>query len=173
MKKKNNIVLIGFMGAGKGTVARALYTELGLFPIDCDDMIESAANKKIKDIFTDDGETKFREMESDLAKFLFDNVNNSIISTGGGFYKTPNLERLGTIIYLKAEFDYIIQRINKSPNASKKLAKRPLLSNLDEARKLHSQRDDKYTKKADYIVNVENKTPKDIAKEIKKLIKGK
>ena len=102
---------------------------------------------------------------------LFDNVNNSIISTGGGFYKTPNLERLGTIIYLKAEFDYIIQRINKSPNASKKLAKRPLLSNLDEARKLHSQRDDKYTKKADYIVNVENKTPKDIAKEIKKLIK--
>ncbi|NLK66964.1 MAG: shikimate kinase [Campylobacteraceae bacterium] len=173
MKKKNNIVLIGFMGAGKGTVARALYTELGLFPIDCDDMIESAANKKIKDIFADDGEAKFREMEADLAKFLFDNVDNSVISTGGGFYKTPNLNKLGTIIYLKAEFDYIIDRIKSSPNAEKKFAKRPLLANLDEARKLHNERDEKYAKKADFIVDVANKKPKEIAKEIKKLIKGK
>ena len=58
--KKNNFILIGFMGVGKGTVARALAKKTGLFCIDCDDLIESYANKKIKQIFADDGESEFR-----------------------------------------------------------------------------------------------------------------
>ncbi|MSN96188.1 shikimate kinase [Campylobacter sp. FMV-PI01] len=172
MKKKNNIVLIGFMGVGKGTIARELYKQTGKFPIDCDDLIESATNLKIKEIFEIYGEDKFRKIEKDLAKFILNSIDNSIISTGGGFYKAKNLAKFGKIIYLKASFDYIISRIKNSPNADKKIAKRPLLANLDEAKKLYNERDPKYAKKADFIVNVENKSPKQIAKEIKKLIKG-
>ena len=98
MKKKNNIVLIGFMGVGKGTIARALYKEIGLFPLDSDDLIESAYNSKIKEIFAKFGEDEFRKIEKKLAKFIEKNVDNAIISTGGGFYKVPNLKKLGTII---------------------------------------------------------------------------
>lgn len=171
VKKKSNIVLIGFMGVGKGTVARALYELTGKFAIDCDDMIESIANMKIREIFETKGEKEFRKIEEDLAKFLLKSVDNAIISTGGGFYKTPNLKSLGDIVYLRGEFDYIINRIKTSPNAKKKLAKRPLLADLEKARKLHLERDPLYAKKADFTVDVRDKTPKQIAKEIRKLIK--
>lgn len=173
MSKKKNIVLIGFMGVGKGTIARALYKETKLFPLDCDDLIESAYNLKIKEIFTQFGEDEFRKIEKNLAKFIEKNVKNSIISTGGGFYKVPNLKNLGIIIYLKSDFDSIIKRIKSSPNAEKKLAKRPLLANLGDAKILHDQRDKKYEKLADFVINAKDKSPKEIAKEIKKTIKDK
>ena len=170
MKKKNNIVLIGFMGVGKGTIARALYKEIGLFPLDSDDLIESAYNSKIKEIFAKHGEDEFRKTEKKLAKFIEKNINNAIVSTGGGFYKVPNLKKFGTIIYLKSDFEGIINRIKNSPNATKKLAKRPLLKDLKEAKKLFEKREDEYEKVADLIVDVSEKTPKQIAKEIKKLL---
>lgn len=173
MKKKNNIVLIGFMGVGKGTIARALYKEIGLFPLDCDDLIESAYNSKIKEIFAKHGEDEFRKIEKKLAKFIEKNINNAIVSTGGGFYKVPNLKKLGTIIYLKSDFDSIIKRIETSPNAEKKLAKRPLLKDLNEAKKLFEKRKDEYEKVADFIVDVNNKSQKTIALKIKELIKDK
>lgn len=161
------------MGVGKGTVARALYEEIGLFAIDCDDMIESLANMKIREIFEYYGEEHFRKLESDLANFLLNGVDNAIISTGGGFYKAKNLNEIGIIIYLKAEFDYIINRLKNSENSSIKFKKRPLLQDLQSAKNLYNQRDPLYKNKADFIVNVENKTPKEIAKEIKTLIKDK
>lgn len=173
MKKKNNIVLIGFMGVGKGTIARALYKEIGLFPLDSDDLIESAYNSKIKEIFAKHGEDEFRKIEKKLAKFIEKNINNAIVSTGGGFYKVPNLKKLGTIIYLKSDFDSIIKRIETSPNAEKKLAKRPLLKDLNEAKKLFEKRKDEYEKVADFIVDVNNKSQKTIALKIKELIKDK
>ncbi|MCZ6150517.1 shikimate kinase [Campylobacter ureolyticus] len=173
MKKKNNIVLIGFMGVGKGTIARALYKEIGLFPLDSDDLIESAYNSKIKEIFAKYGEDEFRKTEKKLAKFIEKNVSNAIISTGGGFYKVPNLKKLGTIIYLKSDFEGIISRIKNSPNATKKLAKRPLLKDPSEAKKLFDKRKDEYEKVADLIVDVSGKSPKMVALKIKELIKDK
>ena len=173
MKKKNNIVLIGFMGVGKGTIARALYKEIGLFPLDSDDLIESAYNSKIKEIFAKFGEDEFRKIEKKLAKFIEKNVDNAIISTGGGFYKVPNLKKLGTIIYLKSDFESIIKRIETSPNAKKKLAKRPLLKDLKEAKKLFDKRKDEYEKVADLIVDVGDRSPKMVALKINELIKDK
>ena len=173
MKKKNNIVLIGFMGVGKGTIARTLYKETKFFPLDCDDLIESAYNLKIKEIFAKHGEDEFRKIEKKLAKFIEKNVSNAIISTGGGFYKVPNLKKLGTIIYLKSDFEGIISRIKNSPNATKKLAKRPLLKDPSEAKKLFDKRKDEYEKVADLIVDVSNKSPKMVALKIKELIKDK
>ena len=161
-----NIVLIGFMGVGKGTVARALASQSGMFALDCDDMIESYANKKIGQIFKEQGEQSFRKMEASLAKFLEKSVRCAVISTGGGFYAVKNLNKIGTVVYLKSSFEGIINRLKNSENAEKKFAKRPLLADLQKAAALHAQRDGAYEKKADIVINVENKSVKKIVKEI-------
>ncbi len=66
MSKKDNIILIGFMGVGKGTVARALVKESSYFAIDTDDLIESIDNRKVKKIFEEDGEVYFRSLEKKM-----------------------------------------------------------------------------------------------------------
>lgn len=170
---KKNIVLIGFMAVGKGAVARELCALTGRIGLDCDDMIESMYNKKIKEIFAEFGEKKFRKIEQKLATFLAKNVNGAIISTGGGFYKVKKLKKIGKVIYLKSSFDGIIKRIKSAPNYEKKLAKRPLLQDLQKARMLHESRDKEYMKKADFVILSQDKSPAKIAKEILKILKDK
>lgn len=151
-----NIILIGFMGVGKGTVARALVKQSDYFAVDTDDLIESLENKKIKKIFEEMGEPYFRAVEKKCALWCEKNIKNSIISTGGGFYKQENIKEIGKIVYLQSTFEKILEGIHNSPNAKKKLKKRPLLSNLEEAKKLYNQRVKEYEKVADIIINVEN-----------------
>ncbi len=166
MSKKNNIILIGFMGVGKGTVARALVKATDYFAIDTDDLIESVENKKIKRIFNDEGEAYFRNLEKKCALWLEKNVDNTIISTGGGFFRQENIHNIGTIVYLESSFEGILARIHKAPNAKAKLRKRPLLQDLKEAKKIYNQRIEDYKKVADIIVDVEDKDMKDIIKDI-------
>ena len=164
--KKNNIILIGFMGVGKGTVARALVEKSNMFAIDTDNLIKSMENRKIKKIFEVEGEPYFRALEKKTALWLEKNVNNTIISTGGGFYKQENINKIGKVVYLKSSFQGILDRINNSPNAVNKLKKRPLLQNMEEALKLYNSRVKEYEKVAKIVVDVENKDAKDIVKEI-------
>jgi len=166
LSKKNNIILIGFMGVGKGTVARALVKSSDYFAIDTDDLIESVENRRVKKIFKDEGEPYFRSLEKKCALWLEKNVDNTIISTGGGFFKQENIHKIGTIIYLESSFDGILNRIHSAPNAKSKLKKRPLLSNLDEAKKLYNQRVEDYKRVSDITVNVENKDLNLIVEEI-------
>jgi shikimate kinase len=164
--KKNNIILIGFMGVGKGTVARALVKKSNMFAIDTDDLIESMENRRIKKIFEVEGEPYFRALEKKTALWLEESVNSTIISTGGGFYKQENINKIGKVVYLKSSFQGILDRINNAPNAANKLKKRPLLQNLEEAKKLYDLRAKEYEKVAKIVVDVENKDIKDIVKEI-------
>ncbi len=164
--KKNNIILIGFMGVGKGTVARALVKKSNMFTIDTDDLIESMENRKIKKIFDLEKEPYFRALEKKTALWLEKNVNNTIISTGGGFYKQENINKIGKVVYLKSSFQGILDRINAAPNAVNKLKKRPLLQNMEEAITLYNSRTADYEKVAKIIVDVENKDLRDIVKEI-------
>lgn len=164
--RKNNIILIGFMGVGKGTVARALVKKSNMFAIDTDDLIESMENRKIKKIFEIEGEPYFRALEKKTALWLQKSVNNTIISTGGGFYKQENINKIGKVVYLKSSFQGILDRINEAPNAENKLKKRPLLQNMEEAIKLYNSRAKEYEKVAKIVVDVEKKDLKDIVKEI-------
>lgn len=166
-----NIVLIGFMGVGKGRIGRELAKNLGVFALDCDDLIQSANNAKIKEIFAEFGEEYFRKQEKNLAIFLEKSVKNAVISTGGGFYRVPNLKKIGKIIYLKSDFESIINTIKSSPNAQKKIAKRPLLSNLTAAKELFLKREKEYEALADIIIDVRKKSTKDIILQIKKGLK--
>ena len=154
--KKENIILIGFMGVGKGTIARALVKQSDYFAIDTDDLIESLENKKIKKIFKENGEPYFRELERKCALWCEQNVTGSIISTGGGFYKQPNLKKIGKVVYLQSTFEAILQGLRDAPNAKAKFKKRPLLNDLDEAKKIYNQRVKEYEEVADIIINVED-----------------
>ncbi len=166
-----NIVLIGFMGVGKGSIAREILQHSKYMTIDTDDLIESMENRKIKIIFEDEGEAYFRKLEKNVAKWLETSVKNTLISTGGGFYKQTNLKKIGIIVLLDSPFDAIIKRIKEHPNATKKLKKRPLLANLKKAKELYDARYPEYLKLADIIVDVTNKNADTAAKELLKKVK--
>ena len=166
-----NIVLIGFMGVGKGSVAREMVKQLGYIALDTDDIIESMENRSIKKIFAQEGEAYFRDIELRVAKWLQMSVKNTLISTGGGFYKVKNLNKIGTVILLDSPFEKIYERIATHPNAQSKLKKRPLMQDLEKAKALYDERDAQYKKVADIIVDVTDKSVEEIVKEIKKKAK--
>lgn len=168
---KGNIVLIGFMGVGKGRTARMLSEKTGKFAVDCDDLIESLANEKVKKIFSLFGEPHFRKLEKKVAKWLQKQVKNTIVSTGGGFYNVPNIRKVGTIVYLHSDFDQIMTALHKHPNARKKIKKRPLLKDLDKAQALFEQRLPLYRNIADIEIEVAGRSIDDISEEIVKRIK--
>lgn len=171
--KNKNIVFIGFMGVGKGTISRALIKTTKRFGLDTDDLIESMENRKIKAIFEENGESYFRKLEKKTAKWLQKNVKNAIISTGGGFFKVDNLDKIGTIVYLRSSFEGILARLKAHENADLKLAKRPLLTDEDKARALFNERSSLYEAKADMIIDVENRSVQEIVADIIHVLKLK
>lgn len=159
------------MGVGKGTIARALVEASDYFAVDTDDLIESVENTKIKKIFETKGEPYFRGLERKCALWCEENLQGTIISTGGGFYKQANIKNIGKIVYLQSTFDRILEGIYNSPNAKKKIKKRPLLNDLDQAREIYNQRIKEYEAVADIIVNVEEQNTQKTVKEILDAVK--
>lgn len=163
---KNNIILIGFMGVGKGSVAREIVRQSKMVAIDTDDIIESMENRSIKKIFAKEGEPYFRELERRVAQWLQVSVDDTLISTGGGFYKVPQLKEIGTVVLLDAPFKTIYQRIIDHPNAVKKLKKRPLFQEIEKAQALYDEREPQYKAVADLVIDVSGKDYETIAKEV-------
>ncbi len=159
------------MGVGKGSVAREVTKHSKYIAIDTDDIIESMTNKKIKEIFSDEGESHFRKLEKDISFWLENSVKSTLISTGGGFYKVENLKEIGIVVLLDSPFEAIIKRIKEHPNAERKLKKRPLLQDLKKAKELYEQRRPEYLKLADIVIDVTNKSAKDCSKELLKKVK--
>ncbi|NNJ45860.1 MAG: shikimate kinase [Sulfurovum sp.] len=146
------------MGVGKGTTARAFTKKYGTYIIDTDDLIESKEKKEVKKIFSKKGEAYFRAQEQETANWIEKCVTGTFISCGGGFYKVDNLKKLGTVVLLDASFEWIHNRLKTAKNAENKLAKRPLFSQEEEARKLYNEREKAYRKLADVVIDVENLT---------------
>ncbi len=163
-----NVLLIGFMGVGKGTISREIVKQSGIIALDTDDIIESMENRKIKKIFEEEGEVYFRALERRVAIWLSHSVRDTLISTGGGFYKVPNLNFIGTVVYLYSDFDSLYERILNHPNAKSKLTKRPLFKEIDKAKALFEIRAPEYERVADIVVDVRHKDALQIAKEIMK-----
>lgn len=165
-----NILLIGFMGVGKGRTARALAAETGCFAVDTDDLIESFVKLKIRALFAQQGEPVFRKIEQQVGRWLEEHVQGTIVSTGGGFYMVENLNRIGKVVYLHSSLKGILQTIRSHPNAARKIKKRPLLQDMDKAKALFQQRLPLYRQAADYEVNVEGRKTSEVAAEIKTLL---
>ena len=100
-----NIILLGYMGCGKTFYARKLSKIINLPFIDFDTLIEQREKKSINKIFQENGESYFREIESNNLNQLLNRNNNFIFATGGGtpcfFNNLDLLNELGLTIYLK------------------------------------------------------------------------
>ena len=125
---KSSIALIGFMGTGKTTVGKALAEKLGKEFIEMDALIEEKAGKAIPDIFRDDGEIGFRELEIEVAKEVA-RRKNAVIACGGGVVLNKiNIDRLiqeAIVVYLTAKPEIILKR------TSVDATNRPLLKTPD------------------------------------------
>lgn len=151
--EKENIVLIGMSGAGKTTIGKLLSEKLDMDFLDTDEIIENDENRKIKDIFANEGEVFFRNLETECAKKVA-KLKKVIISTGGGMIlKEENMDALkesGVVIYLKRS----VESIKKSMDTSNRPLLRDGLSKLYEMEK---QRAGLYEKYADFIALNEGK----------------
>ena len=151
------------MGAGKTTVGMELAKKLNYKLIDTDHSIENDQSREIKDIFSQDGESFFRNLETLKLKELT-NVENSIISTGGGIIlKDENRSILNNLftIYLKADFENIFNRIKQDTS-------RPLLLTDDPyntAKDIFKSRQSVY-ESFKIHVRTDNKTPQQVVEEI-------
>ncbi|STQ86065.1 shikimate kinase [Helicobacter muridarum] len=160
-----NIVLIGFMGSGKSSIASMLAKNLDKSLIDSDSYIESIQKTSIKDIFASKGEHYFRLLEKNFID-EFENSSNNIIATGGGMPIFNDISKLGIAIYLKIDFDSIVQRIINEVNT------RPLFKDIQKAKELYIQREPLYTKASKIIINA-NTNPTKIMQDIMKAIDDK
>jgi shikimate kinase len=163
---KNNIALIGFMGAGKTVTGRALAAELYMNFIDLDDVIEEKTGKTIPDIFAEQGEPAFRDIETDVLKEAC-SKQFSVIACGGGIILRKEnidlLNRSALVVYLWAETAALLQRIGGSKG------KRPLLDVEDPAAAIDDllkARRNFYEKTADITVDTTGLTTNSVVRQI-------
>ena len=118
-----NLYLVGFMAAGKTTLARALGKHLGWPTEDIDELIEAQEDSKITDIFDRRGESYFRSVEREVLHKLLPK-KGIVVATGGGTFVDPDnrsqINHSGTSIWLDVPLDVIIQRL--LPNRHRPLA---------------------------------------------------
>lgn len=165
-----NIVLTGFMMAGKTQIGKALAGLAGLGFADTDEMVEESEQRTINDIFEKDGEEYFRKAETEAAKRAAD-FKNTVISTGGGMVLDPKnieiLRRTGVVVNLRITPGVISARIEKEKQS------RPLIKNLDcgeVVQKLNGR--ERFYRNCDFSITVsEEKTPEEHAKEILEILK--
>ncbi|MEK9671081.1 MAG: shikimate kinase [Rhodospirillaceae bacterium] len=164
-KKKEMIVLVGLMGAGKSSVGRVLSGRLELPFVDSDDEVERAAGCSIEDIFEIYGEAAFRDVEARVLRRLL-RAPVKIIATGGGAYMNPKtrdrIARAGVSVWLRADLDTLDRRTHR------RQAGRPLLKQGDARAKLKTLMDERYPvyAEADIIVDSVDEAPEATADKI-------
>lgn len=137
-----NVILVGFMGAGKSTVGRLLGRRLGRCFVETDAMITAREGRSVPEIFTDRGEPYFRRLEAEVLEALAEKRGH-VIATGGGFPCGPGvmdrLLQLGMVVWLAADFDAAYARANR-------VGGRPMLAgrSAKEAAALYQTRQDSY-----------------------------
>ncbi len=138
------------MGSGKSTIAKALHQANHALILESDSIIETNEGLSIKEIFSLYGETYFRDLECKFCQFVTHNVQNAIISTGGGMPLFCDVQSMGKVFFLHLEFETIFARLNANERD-----KRPLFKNYNSALDLYNQRLKHYLSCAHYIINAD------------------
>lgn len=163
-----NIILIGFMGAGKTSLAKLIAEKLNFTAVDMDKIIiERSGRKSGTEIFEKDGELAFREYEILVTNEIKDG-QNKVIATGGGIVMNQvnmfYLKKNGIVVFLKNSFETSKKRISKENPP-------PLFRDKEYAKHLYDLRLPLYTYYADVIVETDDKPKNQVADEIIKKIK--
>lgn len=166
---KKNIFLIGFMGAGKSTIAKLLKEKLDMKLVEMDARIVEEQGMTINDIFSKYGESHFRDIESQLI-LTIGNEGETVVSCGGGVVvrseNTDYMKKNGTIIFLSAKPETIYERVKDSND-------RPILNghmNVEYIAELMEKRRALYEAAADIRIETDGKDADSICEEIIKAL---
>ena len=159
----DNVILVGFMGAGKSSVGRILATRLGRCFVETDEMITAVEGRPIPEIFAGKGEAHFRALE-DEAVWMLALKRGGVIATGGGLPcrdgRLEALRAIGTVVWLWGDFGTLYERALRGGD-------RPMLSGRtrEQAEALYEARKPFYAK-ADLAVDTTGLNPDQVAARV-------
>lgn len=155
------VFFIGFMGAGKTSVARRIARTCGIASVDMDTYLERREGKRVKELFAEAGEEGFRAVETDVLRELAAK-DPLLVSCGGGVVLRPEnraiLNEEGYVVYLQVTADEAASRISD-------ISTRPLFRDLDTARETIEGRLPLYEEVADTVIDTAGKSVAAIARE--------
>ena len=155
-------VLLGFMGAGKSTIARNLAPDF----VDMDTLIEERLGMPIARFFEEKGEAAFRQLEEEVLADLL--KTDKVISTGGGIVISPRnralLKQNPDNIYLKADFETLYQRISADKDNQRPLF---LKNSKEDLAAIFKERQVWYEEVASRVVDVARLSPEEIIEELR------
>lgn len=163
------IVITGFMGSGKTSVARELARQLNCDWVDLDDLITKQEGQTPGEIIEQDGEEKFRETETEMLRKILSKGSERVIAAGGGAWTIADNRELiakheAVAVWLDAPFKLCWNRIEASGQ------ERPLAPSYEAARRRYQERLDTYALSDFRLVVTENETPEEIGLRIADLI---
>jgi shikimate kinase len=159
----DNVVLVGFMGAGKSSVGRLLARRLGRCFVETDDMIVAREGRSIPEIFADRGEAHFRALEEEAVRLLA-LKSGDVIATGGGLPcregRPAALRALGTVVWLRGDFETVYER-------ARRVGARPMLAGRerDDVEALYRAREP-YYRQADLAIDTTGINPDQVVTKL-------
>lgn len=164
------VFLVGFMGAGKTSVARKLARMAGVASVDMDTYIERCEHKRVRDIFAEVGEDGFRAIETQTLYELGMKKDPMVVSCGGGVVLRPEnrkaLSELGLVVYLSVTAAEAASRISD-------VSSRPLFGDLQNAQRVIDERLPLYEEVADVTIDTVGRGSSSIAHEVFDILKEK
>lgn len=162
----DHIFFIGFLGAGKSTLARNLGRMFHRGYIDTDRLVERLVCKSVNDIFAQDGEEAFRLGEERALRHLAER-KSLLVSCGGGIVERPEccelMHEMGTVVYLDGSLEDSLRQIQHPE-------RRPDLGTQEQANALYRHRRPLYQQVADITIDIRDKTFEQVAAEAGSLL---
>jgi len=160
-----HLVLVGLSGTGKSTVAPLLAERQGVVAVDLDRLLEQRFGRPVAQVFLEDGEPEFRRAEAELLAEVLVGPP-AVIATGGGAVLDPESRRrladAAFVVWLSAPIDLLVRRLSDVAE------RRPLLADdpATALRAMAAERDPLYREVADFVVDVERRSPEEIAEMV-------